>query len=128
MTWLPFEQGVYGIDIYDFILQKTGYLNQFITDLRMSYTLYEHKCLMLERIKYLISRNILEDNGEIQDMSYIVERAEKIKNASAYYKMTGKRKIDAQDIKDFLVFLKKSEESLYTTIIKELSKYEEKYN
>lgn len=128
MTWLPFEQGVYGIDIYDFILQKTGYLNQFITDLRMSYTLYEHKCLMLERIKYLINKNILEDNGEIRNMSYIVERAAKIKNASAYYKMTEKRKIDAQEIKDFFVFLKKSERSLYKTIIKELDEYEEKYN
>lgn len=124
MMWLPDEHGVFGIDIYEFIVKKTGYVNQFITDLRMSYTLFEHKRLMLERIKYLIEKKVITDNGKIQNMSHIVERASKIKNASVYYKMTGRRKIDAQDILDFLLFLQKAEKSLYKIIIKELSEYE----
>ena len=40
--------------IYDAILERTELLNQFICDVRMSYTMYEHKRIFLVEV-YIIN-------------------------------------------------------------------------
>lgn len=124
IAWLPSENGIFGIKIYDAILERTELLNQFICDVRMSYTMYEHKRIMKERFEYLLQKKVLNESKIIGKIDNILSKLAELKNAAAYYKMTGIRKVNAQYVTECLECVKKEEIELYYNVIKELERNE----
>jgi len=53
---------MYGINIYDGLMTPIG-LNRIKNDLRIAYTLYEHKKCMIERIQFLLTRGYLNNES-----------------------------------------------------------------
>ncbi len=56
------EDGVFGIDCYDFFLSDEEAFQSLLKDIRVSYLIREHKACMYERVKYLIEMGIIKKN------------------------------------------------------------------
>lgn len=80
---LPSEQGVYGIQIYDEILNYEQDQQTFLSDYRITYLWSEHKKCMCRRVEYLAARGYLKDVDYmelIQELKKIAKTADKVLN------------------------------------------------
>ena len=63
-----FKDTVFGVDVYDAVLKQIG--KQLSAedpdfDIRALHILYDHKVLMMERLKYMMDHGYIEFNGDI---------------------------------------------------------------
>lgn len=116
---------LYGINILREIKNDKLLLNNITADVRMSYTLYEHKVIMKKRIKYLMDKGLIFNPTAVVLIDDIIKNVERLKNGAAYYELTGKRKIVVQDVISIIEMIITSEEQLYSLIIKDLENEKE---
>jgi regulation of enolase protein 1 (concanavalin A-like superfamily) len=64
---LPVKENIAGIQIYDEFLKDSDSLNEVKNNVQISYILYEHKKLMVERINFMLYRNIITSD-EIENI------------------------------------------------------------
>lgn len=86
---------VYGINIFDEITSKAG-LDVFMSDIRIPFLIDEHTRLMRERIKYLISSDILTKNeGEniLCMLNSLCENTNKVLLLTLKHSITGSSNI-----------------------------------
>lgn len=62
------EGRIYGLKIYDEILNKEDVFQKFMRDRRCSYIMAEHKRIMLKRLAYL------NDNGILKNEEYVIHK------------------------------------------------------
>lgn len=52
---VAFEDGVFGIDVYHEFVNNRECFNHLLSDLRISYLLYEHNLIMKQRLEFLFT-------------------------------------------------------------------------
>ena len=65
---------VNGFSLYDFFIDNPMFFNYLMNDVRVPYAMKEHKYLMVERIKFLIIRNVISKDKS----SEIVRKADEL--------------------------------------------------
>ena len=74
------EEKVYGLKVYDYIIDIFKEVDNSIWDMRMLHMLWEHKKCMKMRIDYMISHKIIKENVDLVTMFEEMEhKAEQLK-------------------------------------------------
>lgn len=109
----------FGISLYDYY--SSEYTDDFIFDYRISYILYEHKLIMVDRLKFLYERNYLT-NKEYKELTKVfnvlLEKSEIIKNLIIKYKILPNEKTKKSIINNLIEM-----KSIEAPIIRELIKF-----
>lgn len=109
----------FGISLYDYY--SSEYTDDFIFDYRISYILYEHKLIMVDRLKFLYERNYLT-NKEYKELTKVfnvlLEKSEMIKNLIIKYKILPNEKTKKSIINNLIEM-----KSIEAPIIRELIKF-----
>lgn len=103
-----------GVKIYDAILYDIKYKERFMHDVRISYLLYEHKKLMLERLSFIQARGFLNHEkmeSLIQDYKEVYRLAGLLKNKMIKNKLLGTDKFDSR-LKQIITNMKETEENV----------------
>ena len=106
----------YGIDILWHLVNNEDDLHIFCNDNRLSYTLYEHKKLMLQRIEYLEENKALGDSitEDIwKDLRRNLQLTEIIKNNILMSSVGNNKKSTMEKIKNYLLELAENEKRCY---------------
>lgn len=84
-TTVPLQEGIYGIKVYDVLINTERGKYLLLQDKRISYVLYEHNKIMKDRIDYLISKKIISDDYTTKKLilliNEIVNKSETLKNS-----------------------------------------------
>jgi hypothetical protein len=113
----------FGINVYDMIINSIELLGNNTCDVRTLHNLYDHKVLMVKRIKYMIENDILSINKDAFDeFAYI----ENITGRICFHglKMAISKRGNDEDIQyiiNKLLSIKKLEQDLYQYVIDNMS-------
>lgn len=127
MDWellLPTEEYYYGITIYDVIKKGRG-LEAFLDDKRMCRLICEHKQFMIERLEYLIERQMIEKRTVVKylDVSkQLYEDALTLQGLVIKYMLSKKDKLLPKIVR-YIEKMKSIEETMYPELIKTLETY-----
>ncbi|MCM1568225.1 MAG: hypothetical protein NC081_02110 [Roseburia sp.] len=118
-------QGIekFGLDIFRHLVENNDDLYIFCTDIRLPFVLYEHKKIMLDRVKYLVNNmeNLQQiDEKIIKLLKENVKIAEIIKNSTLMNSVCGNKKTTMKKIREYLMLLIKNEEEAYDLLCKAL--------
>lgn len=115
---------VFGVAVYDCIVNSEKNFNTFLDDLRIAYFLTEHKKLMADRIRFLVEKNILKENS-----CELIEKGKKLYESTMLLLslvMKCKLKPSAnlmQDIKNKISTIKQNDIHLSTEILESLNQF-----
>lgn len=124
-----FNDTVFGINVYDRVIEqieKQLNAEEPDFDIRSLHLIYDHKVLMLERIKYLMANNYLPFSQAIVDeYKTVVENAQTARNLLVRISIT--EEIDRVDrFAKYLTAAKETEVKVLTEVLKQLEEYEAK--
>lgn len=111
-------EGAFGIKLYEEYV-KDEYYNIFLEDIRIAYLIYEHKKIMLERLDYLVKKEIIpeeEITGIKAEVLEIYRLSDRIKNLMVKLYITNKSHIK-DTIKQTLSEIKEKEIICYGKLI-----------
>ncbi len=118
-----FNDTVFGVNVYDAVLKQIG--KQLSAedpdfDIRALHILYDHKVLMMERLKYMMDNGYLEFNGEILDAYMEVENLMlTARNLLIKTSITGK--VDCMDrFEKYLMSAKEKETAVLKQVVEML--------
>lgn len=106
----------YGINVLWHLINHEDDLHIFCNDSRLSYTLYEHKKLMLQRFEYLETNKALGDSitEDIwQDLNRNLNLAEIIKNNILISSVGNSKKSTMEKIRNYLLEIAENEKRCY---------------
>lgn len=112
------RKGTYGIRVFDELGNTKEGRGLLIRDKRISFVLYEHCCLMRERLGYLQNRGYLPENVKVDiygQCSEMVQNAEKLKNMVIKNQMVPKYE---NEIMRLLEVLYHSEKYFYNNLLR----------
>ncbi len=115
-SWMPVEAGIFGMNIYNYFLSNTKLINSLAVDVRLSYTIWEHKRIMKERVEYLLKTQMLDDENMLRKMDEIYCLATELKNGAIYNRVKRRKRLGTKRITCILELLKKEEGQLYSQI------------
>ncbi|MBD5534259.1 MAG: hypothetical protein HDQ99_01035 [Lachnospiraceae bacterium] len=121
------EEGVFGLKVYDDILNTDIGQQEFLSDIRISYMIKEHKECMKLRIDYLYEKEILSSSEYLKMdsiMQNILKMSEVVLNLVLKNKILEKAQTQNK-IWDILKNIKEQEQEGYTYLLNTLKKYEE---
>lgn len=121
------EEGTFGIKIYDDILETDIGQREFLSDVRISYMIKEHKECMKLRIDYLYEKEILGMSEYLKIdsiMQNILKMSAIVLNLVMKNKMSKKKQLQNR-IWNYLKKLKEQEQECYTDFLIALKKYQE---
>ncbi len=91
---------VYGINIYDKLIHEYSENNQeIIEDVRLLHTIYEHKTIMVMRVRFLIDNKYLQNEGLLSEVKELEQMAFSLKYSQMKYLIDQDRYIIDQMIK-----------------------------
>lgn len=106
----------YGIDILWHLVNNEDDLHIFCNDSRLSYVLYEHKKLMLQRFEYLKANYALRDESTDdirEDIQRCLQLTEIIKNSILMSSVGNNKKSTMEKIKNYLIEVAENEKRCY---------------
>lgn len=111
---------VYGIGIMEYLIENEEDLFIFCNDTRLSYLMYEHKKMMLDRILYLKENDAMSDD-DIEEIEQVlnknIEIGGIIKNAILMNALSNNKKVTMQKVRGYLEKLVENERTIYPKII-----------
>ncbi|PHU34067.1 hypothetical protein [Pseudobutyrivibrio ruminis] len=123
-TWLNNEKidFVFGVNVYDSLIKWLDLHEDEYIDNRSIFGLWDHKKIMLERIKYLEANNYLQ-NRYSDEYEVIVKKMDNIRLQIMKYNMIRKRSAIDSMIKNLLL-VKDIEVEILGAIVQELNQLE----
>lgn len=115
-----------GIEIIKYLLQGEDELYAFCNNIRLSYVLYEHKRLMLERVSYLKENgfwNEEQGKGIIEKLAENVKMSQIIKNSVLANTMSKNRKATMKKVGGYLSKILRNEIEAYSGLYNMLEQY-----
>jgi hypothetical protein len=124
-----FNDTTFGVDVYDKVIEqidKQLHAEEPDYDIRSLHLIYDHKVLMLERIKYLMANDYLPFSQTlVDDYKTVVDNAQTARNLLVRISIT--EEIDRADrFAKYLTAAKDMEIGVLTEVLKQLEAYEEK--
>lgn len=117
------ETMAYGLDIFRQLISREDDLYIFCTDIRLSYVFYEHKKIMLDRVRYLFNNIIVSEADSARIISLLeknIRIAQIIKNSILISIVGDKKKSSMKKIRGYLEEVVKNEEIAYVLLCKVL--------
>ena len=112
------EEYCYGYSVYDFLRQEPN-ATRLMKDIRISHLVYEHKKCMLERVEYLVAKELLEYEEVKEILSELEKEAKKalcLRELVLYYQ-NGKKGMGTQRVFRLLDNIANSEKEIYLRLI-----------
>jgi len=110
---------VFGISVYDNILNSQENTNRLMDDVRISHFIYEHKMLMVLRVEYLFFKNYIEETDYLNlSMSFekICSMALSLRNLVLKYKIAKSNKIQS-NVMNLLTEIRDLEKENLTSLL-----------
>ena len=123
-----FTDTIFGINVYDKVIEqieKQLHAEEPDFDIRSLHLVYDHKVLMLERIKYLMANDYLPfSQALVDEYKTVVDNAETARNLLVRISIT--EEIDRADrFAKYLTDAKETEIKVLTEVLKQLEAREE---
>lgn len=113
----------FGIKVYDVILNSEENFNTLLIDIRILHLIYEHKKCMLDRVKFLVCRGVIEEDAEfIEEFNALYDMSLRARNVCLKNIIKASEK-NCNKIKTILLEMKTKEQELYPKLIFKLTDY-----
>ena len=122
-----FNDTTFGVDVYDRVIEqidKQLHAEEPDYDIRSLHLIYDHKVLMLERIKYLMANDYIPfSQAIVDDYATVVENAQTARNLLVRISITGE--IERADrFAKYLNQAKETEIKVLSQVLEQLEKRE----